>query len=133
MKRFITLLLSVFVLAGCSSVSIPKSSMERGSFYSVDLQTLTVCHHIETTCLSLTLMASYHRPLDGIAAEYGVAQIPGPNIPLSLGRLMINPPDQRYSAEQRGETGRFYRVPINASTNRIWAGLRAADDNLAIR
>lgn len=133
MKRFITLFVSVLFLAGCGSISVPKSNMERGSFYSIDLQKLVVCHHIETTCLSLTLMASYHRPLDGIAAEYGQAAIPGPNIPLNLARLMINPPDQRYSAEQRGETGRYYRVPINASTNKIWAGLRAADDNLAIR
>ncbi|WP_409525020.1 hypothetical protein [Nitrincola sp. MINF-07-Sa-05] len=133
MKRLITLFVSAIVLAGCGSISVPKSNMERGSFYSIDLQKLVVCHHLETDCLSLSSLASYHHPLDGIAAEYGQPEISGPNIPLSIARLMVNPPDQRYTAEQRGETGRFYRVPINASTNKIWAGLRAADDNLAVR
>ena len=77
----------------------------------------------------MTKVVSSRAQLRPIESAYGT-KVKGPNYPVSLMRMIMNPADQSYKSVPVGDDGRFFKVPINDKTQVAWDTLSNIESNL---
>lgn len=126
--RYLTPLLLLLALTGCSANLLQDDPTVR-EFYRLDTQKLRLCQGLTGGCLDLSLIASGGENRPAIARAFKT-EVSGPNYPLSLARLLLNPPGNEYKASVLDENGRYYKLPGNAQTDAAWQALQRSFDTL---
>lgn len=123
MLRALTAFLSAsVVLTGCVSVDslMPEPSAAKDtSFYRIDTKARALCLGETTRCRDYTKIVSALPQLRPIEKDYGT-QVKGPNYPVSLMRIMMQPADGAYVAQPLGTDGRHFSIPITPRTQKAW-------------
>ncbi|SEG60919.1 hypothetical protein [Marinobacterium lutimaris] len=115
-------------LAGCGGDFL-KQDPTVDQFYTLDSEKLMLCRGLTRECRDLIPIASAQHLAPKIERAYGT-DLKGPNYPLNLTRMMINPPDGSYKASPVDENGRYIRLPINEQTDLVWDVLQEAHDSI---
>ena len=121
MKRVLLLLSATLLLSGClGQVSLPGRESGAEDYYLLDARSLILCKGESTRCFALAPVASARTQLRPLESRYGQS-VSGPNYPLNLARMLINPPDGSYESVAVDE--RHYRLPVNGHTDTAWRTL----------
>ncbi len=128
MRTALTASLITLSLAGCGGDFL-KSDPTVDQFYTLDTEKLRLCQGLTNGCRDLIPIASAQHLAPKIERVYG-ADLTGPNYPLNLTRMMINPPGATYEASPVDENGRYVRLPINTQTDTVWDVLQEAHDSI---
>lgn len=115
-------------LAGCGGDFL-KQDPTVDQFYTLDSEKLQLCQGLTNSCMDLIPIASTQHLVPKIERAYG-ADLTGPNYPLNLARMLINPPDGSYKASPVDENGRYTRLPINEQTDTVWDVLKEAHESI---
>ncbi len=126
--RYLTPLLLLLTLTGCSG-SLLQRDPTVYEFYRLDTQKLRMCQGLSGGCLDLSLIAFGGENRPAIERAFN-AKIAGPNYPLSLARMLLNPPGGEYQTKVIDENGRYYQLPGNAQTDATWQALQRSFDTL---
>lgn len=122
MLRLITLIILTITLTGCIQTNtLLQRDVTAQQYYKLDSRDLRLCRGETSNCFALAPIASARTLLKPTEEKYGQA-ISGPNYPVNFARMLINPPNQAYTAEVVGD-GRFYHLPVNDYTNTAWSTL----------
>lgn len=127
-----TLLTPLFALAlgGCIETgNLLQTAPGVGEYYTLDSERLILCQGQSNQCHRLSVIVSERRFLTPMENAYGT-RISGPNYPLQLARTLITPPGGEYEAEPIGDSGRYYRLPVNRQTDAAWQALSNAFDSI---
>lgn len=121
-----------FLLTGClKTEGLLQRDPTANQYYKLDTQDLRLCRGETTRCFALAPIASARTVLRPMEEKYG-RQVAGPNYPVNFTRMLLNPPNNSYTAERQGD-GRFYHLPMNEYTDTAWSTLeevyRAYYDN----
>mgnify|MGYP000049765382 CR=1 FL=1 len=121
--RKLLVLTAMLALTGCMEFTGIKPVAETDkSFYVVDTKYMFLCRGLSQDCQEMSLIASGRMYYAEIENAYG-QKLRGPNYPRSLARMMMKPADGSYVAKAIDENGRYYRLPINEKTNKVWRTL----------
>lgn len=121
MKKVLLLLSATLLLSGClGQISRPATDTAAQDYYLLDARSLRLCKGESTRCFALAPVASARTQLRPLELRYGQS-VSGPNYPLNLARMLINPPDGSY--ESIAVDDRHYRLPMNAHTDTAWRTL----------
>ncbi|MBP0048140.1 hypothetical protein H9C73_05285 [Marinobacterium sp. AK62] len=127
MKR-LSLLAGVVTLSGCMSLGGLQGNPDE-PFYTLDTRQLSLCKGTSRTCMDLSYIVSVRARLKPIENLYGQT-VSGPNYPLTLARMLMNPPEGAYTVEQVDDDGRYIRLGRSEHTKRVWETLDQAIDSL---
>ncbi|MBV1788798.1 hypothetical protein KQ940_12100 [Marinobacterium sp. D7] len=129
MNKVISTLSAVLLgatLSGCIDTGdLMKQDPSVDQFYTLDKDRLLLCRGTSNQCQDLTLIASAEELMPQIERIYG-GTISGPNYPVSLAKLITEPPQGQYKATPLGESGRYLQLPINRQTDSVWDTLKKA-------
>lgn len=132
MLRKSLLMMTALTLTGCLSVDslkpgqgVPKDT----DYYLVDIKYRFFCLGTTNSCRDMTKIVSAQDKLAPIEQVYG-AKVKGPNYPVSLTRMVLNPPDDSYQNTPVGTNGRYFKIPINDKTKTVWRALGLAENDL---
>ncbi|MBS98194.1 MAG: hypothetical protein CMI01_05905 [Oceanospirillaceae bacterium] len=129
MKRTLLSSLALITLTGCiDSGNLLKREAGVGKYYLLDSERLMLCRGQSNDCRDLVLIASSEERMPAIEDAYG-ASIEPPNYPVSLARMIVNPPAQQYQAQALGN-GRYIQLPANDQTDAVWNALDGATDSI---
>lgn len=123
--RWVLPLLLTPALGGCMDSQLMQRDPTVDRFYSLDSETLQLCRGLSKQCHSLITIAYSRELLPKIEQAYG-SEITGPNYPLSLAQLMMNPPGGEYKTSTVDSNGRYLRLPVNDQTDTAWHVLEQA-------
>jgi hypothetical protein len=130
--RSLLVLSLIFGLSGCLSMDSitpsPKAPRDT-SYYLIDTQFRLFCQGNTKRCADMTKIVSSRAQLRPIEATYNTT-VKGPNYPVSLMRMLMNPADKSYSSNPVGKDGRYYKIPSNDKTDVAWETLIGIQDNL---
>lgn len=115
-------------LAGCGG-DLLKQDPTIDQFYTLDSEKLRLCQGLSNSCRDLIPFASALHLIPKIERGYDT-DLKGPNYPLSLARLMIDPPNGDYKVSPVDENGRYLRLPINEQTDLVWDVLQEAHESI---
>lgn len=128
-KIWLTPLLAL-ALSGCINTdNLLKPAPGVDEYYTFDSQQLRLCRGESRTCHELSVIVSDRLVLKPVEQAYN-SRINGPNYPMQLARLLLNPPHNEYDAQPIGDGEHTYRLPINDQTNAVWQALDTAFNNL---
>lgn len=127
MKR-LSLLAGVVTLGGCMSLGGLQGNPDE-PFYTLDTRELSLCKGTSRTCMDLSYIVSVRARLKPIENLYG-KPVSGPNYPLTLTRMLMNPPEGAYTVEPVDESGRYLRLSRNDYTDKVWNTLDQAIGSL---
>lgn len=130
--RIALCLIAVLGLSGCISMdSITPSKREPAdtSYYLLDTKYRFFCLGNTKQCRDMTKIVSSRAELIPIEKTYG-QKIAGPNYPVSLARMVMNPADGSYTSSPVGSDGRIFKIPVNDKTKVVWETLSRIEDNL---
>lgn len=130
--RALIILISILSLSGCISMDALTSSDKPpadNSYYLIDTKYRFLCLGNSTRCYDMTKVVSSRTKLRPIEKEYG-AEVKGPNYPVSLMRIVMNPADKSYKALPVGNEGRYFKIPKNEKTNVVWETLSIIQNDL---
>jgi len=132
MKKVISVLSVVLLgamLAGCMGSSGLQRDPTVDQFYTLNKERLLLCRGTSSQCQDLILIASAQEFLPPIERAYGT-EVRGPNYPLSLAKLLMEPPQGQYEATPIGDSGRIVQLPINRLTDSVWQALKKARNTI---
>lgn len=117
----ITLLMAVF-LSGCiKTQNLLQRDPTANAYYKLDSRDLRLCKGETTRCFAFAPIVSARTLLRPMETQYG-QRVSGPNYPVNFARMLLNPPNDSYTAEQQDD-GRFYHLPVNEYTDSAWTVL----------
>mgnify|MGYP001060446254 CR=1 FL=1 len=125
-------LATAVILTGCLKTDgLLQRDPTANQYYKLDTQDLRLCRGETTRCFAFAPIASARTLLRPMEEQYG-QRVAGPNYPVNFARMLLNPPNNNYTAERQPD-GRFYHLPMNDHTNAAWTALeevyRAYYDN----
>ncbi|EAR63032.1 hypothetical protein [Neptuniibacter caesariensis] len=126
------LLITAMTLTGCLGLDTMKSDQgtpKDTSYYLIDTKYKYLCLGNTSKCKDMTKIVSAQDKFTPIEQAYG-KPIAGPNYPISLIRMLLNPQDGSYQSTQQGTTGRLYRIPRNEMTQTVWRTLEVIERDL---
>ena len=130
MKKLLLPAMTALLLGGCVNLSeTVKEDPTVDQFYVMDTRYFLFCKGETRRCQDLTTIVSIRYQLKSIEETYGQT-IKGPNYPASLAQLVLAPPDGSYQSEPVGSDQRYYRVPVNSMTDKVWNTLDAAYNSI---
>lgn len=132
MNKVVLFLIASLSLSGCvsmDSLSLGKSEPTKTDYYLIDTKFRFYCLGNTTQCRDMTKIVSSRGQLGPIETAYGQA-IKGPNYPVTLTRMLLNPSDGSYKSTPVGTTGRYFSVPVNDKTRTAWNVLSDIEGNL---
>ncbi|MFW1676647.1 hypothetical protein ACFVYJ_02540 [Pontibacter sp. JAM-7] len=118
MLKAISMIILAATLSGCLSLSELSANSDE-SFYAIDRENRFFCRGASANCLDMTKIVSARSMLSPIEHAYQ-QEITGPNYPVSLMLILMNPSDGAYQATPVGRDGRFFRVPKTTRTDLVW-------------
>ena len=130
--RLLIILAAIIGLNGCISMDAITPSFKAESdtsFYLIDTKYRFFCEGDSKRCRDMTKVVSSRGQLYPIEKAYN-QQVKGPNYPVSLMLIIMNPNDKRYKATPVGGEGRYFKVPKNDSTDLVWTTLTSIQDDL---
>ncbi|WP_415906194.1 hypothetical protein ACMXYX_15005 [Neptuniibacter sp. QD72_48] len=132
MRNAVLLLIAGLSLSGCmsmDSLSLGKSEPTETDYYLVDTKFRFICLGNTTQCRDMTKIVSSRSQLAPIEEAYGT-KVKGPNYPVSLTRMLLNPADGSYTSSPAGTTGRYFKIPVNDKTQIAWDALGTIESGL---
>ena len=131
MRVFITLI-AIIGLNGCINMDAitPVFQAETDtSYYLIDTKYRFFCEGDSKRCKDMTKVVSSRGELYPIENAYN-QEVKGPNYPVSLMLMIMNPNDGSYKATPVGNEGRFFKVPKNDTTDLVWNTLSSILNDL---
>ena len=122
----LTAIASTALLSGCLTLQ-PAPGV--GEYYTLDTKKLTICMGDSHRCHTLIDFAYSQETLPPVENAYG-KKVDGPNYPVEMARMMLNPPNNLYKASVKDSNGRYYKVPVNTQTNTVLRALEKASNTL---
>ena len=129
MIRVLLASLLALVVSGCINTLQESAKATDTSYYKVDLKDYSFCRGNSRQCHNLNTILSATEHAQPIERAYN-QKITGPNYRASLLRMMLNPKDQSYKAEQLSDNGRFHKLPKNEKTDAVWNSMVAIHQDL---
>ena len=130
--RILIIITSILGLSGCLSMDALTSSDKAPtdtSYYLIDTKYRFFCMGNSNRCYDMTKVVSSRTKLRPVEKEYA-AEVTGPNYPVSLMRIIMNPSDDSYKASPIGSEGRYFKIPKNAKTKIVWETLTSIQNDL---
>lgn len=130
--RALIILTSILSLSGCISMDALTSSNTTPSdtsYFIIDTKKRFLCMGNSNRCFDMTKIVSAQHLLEPIEQEYD-SEIKGPNYPVSLMRIIMNPKDDSYQTTPAGSEGRYFKIPRNKKTNIAWKTLATVETYL---
>ncbi|WP_432697619.1 hypothetical protein ACQUQP_04515 [Marinobacterium sp. YM272] len=128
MRTALTAGLIALSLTGCGGDFL-KQDPTVSQFYTLDTDKLLLCQGLSKSCRDLIPIASAQHLVPKIEQAYD-GELTGPNYPINLARMLIDPPNGGYKASPVDENGRYVQLPINAQTDTVWDVLKQAHDSI---
>ncbi|WP_415892584.1 hypothetical protein ACMXYN_15315 [Neptuniibacter sp. PT8_73] len=132
MRNAVLLLIAGLSLSGCmsmDSLSLGKSEPTETDYYLIDTKFRFFCLGNTKQCRDMTKVVSSRAQLKPIEEAYGMP-VKGPNYPVSLTRMLMNPADGSYKSTPVGDTGRYFKIPVNDKTLTAWNTLSDIEKDL---
>ena len=118
MYKAIVITLLTTVIGGCSGLGDLLQTPDE-SFYAIDRENKFYCRGSSSHCLDMTKIVSARSMLSPIEEAYQ-QKIEGPNYPVNLIQVLLNPTDGAYQGQPVGREGRFFQIPKTARTDMVW-------------
>lgn len=119
-------------LSGCVNVNslVPEERQSVGhNYFLIDTKFRLFCRSDSKNCKDMTKIVSARAQLQPIETAYGKA-VTGPNYPISLSRMIMQPEDGHYNAKPIGDDGRFFSIPVTPRTQLVWDTLSSIEEEL---
>ncbi|KEA64389.1 hypothetical protein ADIMK_1635 [Marinobacterium lacunae] len=129
LKRWALPLLLSLSVTGCIDSQLLQRDPTIDQFYTLDKQKLRLCRGASSSCHNLVIVAYSLTVIPEIEQAYG-GEINGPNYPVQLAQLLMNPPRGEYEATALGSEDRYLRLPVNSQTDTVWHALERANKQL---
>lgn len=130
--RAVIVLFAMLGLSGCvdmdSLIPSKNENIDR-SYYLLDTKLKFFCIGNTKVCRDMTKIVSSRSLLQPIEEAYN-QEVKGPNYPVTLARMIINPADGSYKTKPVGSEGRYIQVPKNDRTNIVWDTLSFIEEDL---
>lgn len=132
MRNIGLIVLLGIALSGClnmDSLSLGKGEERDTSFYLVDAKYRFICLGNTKICKDMTKIVSARSMLRPVEKAYDTT-ITGPNYPVSMVRMLLNPKDESYKSMPVGKEGRYFKLPKNEKTNTVWETMLRIEEDL---